>query len=621
MGRRDTNDVVLAADDERASSDHCELRFQAGTWILADRASTNGTYVDGAEIKGDVLVRTGLLVELGEGGPVVMVDLPDDEPALAGGKPVPIAPAAGPNATVLADGRSAASPAPQTSGASSEAAAFAAAGGGGGPGPGPSTGRTSYYMAIMTDKVQKSSKKLKIMIGLLTLLLVGVATFGVIMAVKVEKGEENQAALAEELKSTGEKLEKTDQALDETKAALEEAQGRMKKARNKLAKTSGKLATLRLAIKKAQGDAKLELQAQATKLEKTRQEYEKKLKSQEQTLAKLSKDSAGGEKIAKDFSSALYMLIAPTPKGEFGFCTAFAIHTSGVLATNSHCLRTIRSLNTVGKAALARMNRNPSKTYRVVRWRGHPKHARLLSEDVALLWLDTAGGTLPVATKLAAVDKVKTGLGPGMPIYTMGFPGKVMNERQPAADFRAAVISRLTDFANGPGTEKTARVVWHSALTSKGTSGSPIFDRDGEVIAVNTGGLGARSVEVLDKSTGKKVKQVVYDATGLNFGVRIDALREIMGPAPPAPKAAAPAPTTAPNTAGAAPTMPAQCQRYKSCLDALSVLTPASKQTYDKAWAALQASIKAGKTPLATQACQQGLAAMAKVPNAPAACK
>ncbi len=174
IGRRDTNDVVLAPSDTTASSDHCELRYQAGTWVLADRASTNGTLVDGAEITGSVTVTTGLLFELGEGGPIMMAQLPDDEsagqkkaPAEESPPPKPrfnqvetIAPSEAAEQQ-LAQARQKAThrgPAP---------APFSAVpvGGAPSPGEGPSTGRTAFYMALMSDKVSKSSRKLKVMIG------------------------------------------------------------------------------------------------------------------------------------------------------------------------------------------------------------------------------------------------------------------------------------------------------------------------------------------------------------------------------------------------------------------------------------------------------------------------
>ena len=47
-------------------------------------------------------------------------------------------------------------------------------------------------------------------------------------------------------------------------------------------------------------------------------------------------------------------------------------------------------------------------------------------------------------------------------------------------------------------------------------------------IAVNTGGLGAQYVVTNDPTTGKAKRTLTYDATGLNFGIRIDALHELL---------------------------------------------------------------------------------------------
>src|SRR5437588_11708467 len=46
LGRSDENDVVLS--DEVASRAHAELRHENGLYILEDRGSTNGTFVNGA---------------------------------------------------------------------------------------------------------------------------------------------------------------------------------------------------------------------------------------------------------------------------------------------------------------------------------------------------------------------------------------------------------------------------------------------------------------------------------------------------------------------------------------------------------------------------------------------
>lgn len=232
--------------------------------------------------------------------------------------------------------------------------------------------------------------------------------------------------------------------------------------------------------------------------------------------------------IATRYERALFMLVAERGGTATGFCTAFAIAEDGVLATNAHCARAAADQRALGAHIVARMNRAPERTFAVLGWKEHPNYdGTPLSPDVALVRLDLAGATLPVVAPLASDADVRA-LTAGQTIYTMGFPGQVMNETQPAADFREAVVSRLTTWDNAPGDAEHAFVVWHSALTSRGTSGSPIVDTRGVVVAVNNGGLSAREVYVRDAKTGEMRLESISEATGLNFGVRVDLLRALL---------------------------------------------------------------------------------------------
>lgn len=236
------------------------------------------------------------------------------------------------------------------------------------------------------------------------------------------------------------------------------------------------------------------------------------------------------ETIARDNAQALFMLLADIPGHATGYCTAFVIDRSGLLATNAHCVRQAEEHDANGVRTLARMNGRPEQTFVVTHWKVHPDYRqRPLSTDVAIIQLDTGGGVLPTAVELADRETLGS-LTSGQVIYTMGFPGQVMNEAQPAADFRSATVSRLTTYDNQPGDPASRRVVWHSALTSRGTSGSPIFDARGHVIAVNGGGASTRRVLVRDPATGGMVEEDSYEATGLNFGIRADAVLELLAP-------------------------------------------------------------------------------------------
>src|SRR5216110_2977743 len=76
IGRADYNDVVLP--DESVSTTHAKLQRREGVWILVDLDSTNGTFVDGDQIKGDAPLAPGATVRFGD---VSLVFEPTDDAA------------------------------------------------------------------------------------------------------------------------------------------------------------------------------------------------------------------------------------------------------------------------------------------------------------------------------------------------------------------------------------------------------------------------------------------------------------------------------------------------------------------------------------------------------------
>jgi pSer/pThr/pTyr-binding forkhead associated (FHA) protein len=66
LGREANCDIVLA--DDEASRHHAELRWDHGRFHLVDRGSLNGTRVNGQGILGQVLLRSGDIVEIGTTG-------------------------------------------------------------------------------------------------------------------------------------------------------------------------------------------------------------------------------------------------------------------------------------------------------------------------------------------------------------------------------------------------------------------------------------------------------------------------------------------------------------------------------------------------------------------------
>ena len=76
IGRADYNDLVLP--DESVSTTHAKLQRREGVWILVDLDSTNGTFIDGDQIKGEAPLAPGATVRFGD---VSLVFEPTDDGA------------------------------------------------------------------------------------------------------------------------------------------------------------------------------------------------------------------------------------------------------------------------------------------------------------------------------------------------------------------------------------------------------------------------------------------------------------------------------------------------------------------------------------------------------------
>jgi predicted component of type VI protein secretion system len=64
IGRADYNDIVLA--DDSVSTAHAKLQRREGVWTLVDLGSTNGTFVDGEPVTGEVPLGPGVTVRFGQ---------------------------------------------------------------------------------------------------------------------------------------------------------------------------------------------------------------------------------------------------------------------------------------------------------------------------------------------------------------------------------------------------------------------------------------------------------------------------------------------------------------------------------------------------------------------------
>ena len=114
----------------------------------------------------------------------------------------------------------------------------------------------------------------------------------------------------------------------------------------------------------------------------------------------------------------------------------------------------------------------------------------------------------------------------GAPISTLGFPGELqggeLSDLFPIATFKNGTISALRPpFQDEPYSAANTYIVQHNLDLSGGTSGSPIFDASGQVVAINNAGI-----EHLVLSIGGEPTRVPQ--TALGFGIRADKIHELL---------------------------------------------------------------------------------------------
>ncbi len=242
-----------------------------------------------------------------------------------------------------------------------------------------------------------------------------------------------------------------------------------------------------------------------------------KRKELEKKLAGLAgQDSNVGRTIYEQNKSGLMMLVAHhgSSYDKGGFCTAFAIKPR-LLASNAHCVKAAEDFEDKGADIWVHLNESNNgskpKMFKVASHRGHPKykhHGMNITPDVGLFVLEDDDA--PALVKVADKSDLKK-LGTGDSLYVIGFPGRTMDEASPVAVFMFSHVGRVTD-ALGQRAEsfEDAWLIQHEGQTTPGTSGSPIFNTEGKVVAINAGGL-------LEAN-----KQSVY-----KYAMRIDLIEDI----------------------------------------------------------------------------------------------
>ena len=395
LGRHSLSDVRF--DPERdldVSARHASIVRHGDAFLLRDLGSSNGTFVNGTRVAGDVALTDGDVIGFGQNGPAVEFHVLAGE---AGAD-------AGSDAVRRAAER-----------VSSPGAAY------------PAVRRTSTAVRIAAEVARQTLHLRRTTKVLIVLLVATLAAFAWV--------QRNSAREATEL------------------ASLQEA---LRQSQAEVARLRGELAA-----------------ASPTQDPETVSRLRARLDSAEARRRELAGAAAVDYRaIAQRNQDAVVLLAVAFSEREIFSGTAFAVDSQGTLVTNRHVL--------VGKDG----NRRPQRI--AVKFSGSRQWfpGRLVgvadSADVGVVRVDIRGGTPRVLGFARAAALAR-----GDPVAIIGYP---LGEDLPMERIGQGDVVADPTLIVGTVSKVLSGVVQVDGYGAPGSSGSPLFDREGRVAAVLYGG-------------------------------------------------------------------------------------------------------------------------------------
>lgn len=501
VGRTEECEIVLM-DELLVSRVHCEIvPGPGGKAILRDLQSRHGTWLDGEAVTADAELREGARIRFGVEGPELFVELV----AVRSGTPAaPPASALPPTEILPAQPPAPAPPAPQPAAASVAAASVAAAG----PGKPPaSSGRTAYFKALISATEEKHASRTRGAVWAFVLLLV--LAVGGALGVSELRLRQTQAELAAQRAELDASRARADSVRAADLAEYRRLEAELEAAREgsapalvldslrtALEDASTRTAFLEQALQRAREEMDRQLQA-GDSLRAAQQVETERLRSvlassqnggvSAAELAALREEVRAAEERAAQLEVGLRAMrgadlatIAEANQEATGLVSVFAgesiydgsgfvLTSTGYFVTNRHVANPEGHIPDSVHITMADQRTGHRARVVAVSPSGGP--------DLAVLQIPGY-----VGPHVTDVDWDGSRARQGEPAALIGFPAGV------AAALDATRTVR-TSMAAGIFSKVTETQIQFDGFTIGGSSGSPIFNADGEVVAVHSSGL------------------------------------------------------------------------------------------------------------------------------------
>ncbi len=435
LGRHPLSDVRFDAErDLDVSSRHAAIVRKPEGFVIQDLGSRNGTYVNGVRITGDAILTDGDVIGFGTNGPALEFHTIEAE-------------AAEPSTTAAED------MAHRTSMPREMIRATPAA-----PPPLPRRSSTAVRIAVeVARQTAELRRTTKVLIGVL---VVALGAFGWLQWEARQRARE-----LIQLQVRADSLMRSAQQL--SAGFQSELQG----VRTALAESQAETARLRHELAGSDGDA--------SSMARLRTQLDDAERRQRALMG-----AVGGvdyRAISHKNQDAVAIVIVEFTDGERFSGTAFAVDSNGTLVTNKHVLlgedytRTPRRIAVIFSGS-------------VQAWQGELVGASP-EADVGVLRVRIKDGT----PRVSGLARSRQGIERGDPVAIIGYP---LGFDLPMEAVGQRPIAEPT-LTVGTVSKALTAVIQVDGYGAPGSSGSPIFDRDGRVIAVLYGGQGESQGKII----------------------------------------------------------------------------------------------------------------------------